>query len=559
MKRLALLAGLAVLLSAGSAAAQGSIAGTITGPDGKPLRAVFVRAEHTANANVDEMRGSEGTHKTTSVLSNSQGQFIVDGLEPGSYNVWTWSIGYRGAPARMNVAVQQGQTAKAAFTMRAAPVQWHELSKAQAAVLLPEAPGRERFMTSCMNCHGMGQISGRRDYDGWIDAMDGMRRRGITTVNPQVADEVAKYLAAVLGPDSKTPQSPQELPAWKDVQIQWSDDALNIVYVDYPVGQGTNRPGTGYPDKAGNVWMEMENGVARIDPKTGQSTLWQMPAGQGGGVHEVLPLPDGSVWLTVTSANKLARFNSRTQDFEIYADPYKAPRVKQVDPNTPIFAQPKPRPGEGVLGRKHTAVVDHEGNIWASGRPLVKFNPKTKEWKAFPEVPDLYGIAVDQAGNVWFAEFNAAETGSIGKVDPKTDKVTKYTPPPDIHNGRPRRLKVDSKGNIWFAQYFNASIAKFEPKTEKFTVYKLPGPYPTIYGLGVDAKDNIWGVSHFNEATYRIDPSGKVVAYPSPYISRGTRDMWVDAQGRMWYGVQPEFKVGYLYIREQRSPMTAQR
>jgi streptogramin lyase len=102
---------------------------------------------------------------------------------------------------------------------------------------------------------------------------------------------------------------------------------------------------------------------------------------------------------------------------------------------------------------------------------------------------------------------------------------------------------------VWFGQYFNAAISKFDPKTEKFTVHKLPGPHPTIYGLGVDPKDNVWGVSHFNEATYRIDPAGKVVAYPSPYISRGSRDLWPDAQGRMWYGAQPEFKVGYFYVR----------
>ncbi|MBI3048075.1 MAG: carboxypeptidase regulatory-like domain-containing protein [Acidobacteria bacterium] len=551
MKRVLLLAGLGLWLSAGSASAQGVISGTITGPDGKPLRAVFVRAEHTGSPNVDELRGGAGTHKTTSVLSNNQGQYVIDGLTPGSYQVWTWAIGYRGTPARTTITVQQGQTGKADFKMRTSPVQWHELSKAQAAVLLPEAPGREQFMTNCMNCHGMGQITGRRDYDGWIDAIDVMRRRGITTVQPQVADEVAKCLAAVLGPDSKTPQSPSQLPAWKEVQIQWSDEALNIVYVDYPVNQGTNRPGTGYSDKAGNVWMEMENGLARLNPATGETTLWQMPAGQGGGIHEVLPLPDGSVWLTVTTANKLARFNTRTQDFEIYADPYKAPRVKQIDPNTPIWERPRVQPGEGALGRKHTALADHEGNIWATGRPLVRFNPETKQWTGFPEVPDAYGIAVDQAGNVWFAEFNAAETGSIGKVDPKTGKVTKYIPPPDIHNGRPRRLKIDSRGNIWFGQYFNGSIAKFDPKTEQFTVYKLPGPHPTIYGLGVDHNDNIWGVSHFNEATYRIDPSGRMVAYPSPYISRGTRDLWPDAQGRMWYGAQPEFKVGYFYVRDQ--------
>ena len=544
------LAAVMLLGSVGYASAQGLITGTITGPDGKPLRAIFVRAEREGRAQVDELRGAAGANRTTSVLSDNQGRYRIDGLPPGGYQVWATAIGYRGTPVRLtDVRVENGKPVSADFKMRAVPVQWSELTKAQAAILLPEAPGKERFLTACMNCHGMGQITGRRDLEGWIDAIDVMRRRGITTINPKLAQEVAGYLAAVLGPDSSTPQSPAQLPGWKDVQIPWSDEALNIVYVDYPVNQGTNRPGTGYPDKAGNIWMEMENGLARLNPVTGESTIWHMPPGQGGGVHEVLPLPDGSVWLTVTSANKLARFDMRTQDFEIFPDPYKGPRVKQIDPNTPIWEAPRVTAGEGVLGRKHTAAVDHAGNIWMTGRPLNKFNPKTKQWTAFPEVPDVYGINVDQVGNVWAAEFNGAEHGRLVKVDPRTGRVTKYTPPSGEGAGRPRRVKVDSKGNIWFGQYFNGSIAMFDPKTEQFAEYKLPGPHPTVYGLGIDQKDNIWGISHFNEATFRVEPNGKVTAYPSPYISRGTRDLWPDAQGNMWYGVQVEYKVGYFYLR----------
>ena len=174
MKKLVYMAGLVLWLSAGYASAQGVISGSVTGPDGKPLRAVFVRAEHTGGSDVDEMRGtmnaaasSGATHRTTSVLSNNEGQFMLDDLTPGSYLVWPVAVGYRGvAPARLNITVQPGQVSKADFTMRTSQVQWHQLTKAQAAVLLPEAAGREQFMTSCMNCHGMGQITGRRDHDG---------------------------------------------------------------------------------------------------------------------------------------------------------------------------------------------------------------------------------------------------------------------------------------------------------------------------------------------------------------------------------------------------------
>lgn len=545
------LAALVLFAPAGRAAAAGVVTGTITGPDGAPLRAIFVHTEH------------QQTRMTTMVLSNNQGRYRIDNLTPGTYQIWATAVGFRGTPTRLTgVSIQDGKPMTADFAMRAVPVQWNELTRSQASVLLPEGKGRETFLTNCGNCHGMSVITGRRDHAGWLDAIDGMRRRGVTTIRPQIAEEVAAYLAEVLGPDSKTPVSPADLPGWEKVKPQWSDESLNIVYVDYPVNQGTNRPGTGYPDKAGNVWMEIQNGVARLNPATGEVTAWRMREGEGGGVHDVLPLPDGSVWLTVTAQqdprNRLGRFNARTQEIEVFKDPNVMPPVPQVDGITPIWGSPRVS-GVSAGMRRHTPVQDYQGNIWSSGRPLTKYDVKTKTFTVIKEAPDTYGLAIDAAGRtVWFAEFNPAEYSSLGKVDVATGKVTKYKPPlVDGVDGRPRRVKIDSAGNIWFAQYYAGSIGKFDPRAERFTSYKLPGLYPTVYGFGIDTKGHIWGVSHWNEATYRLDPAtGKVVMYPSPYTDRSTRDLWTDAQGRMWYGAQVYYKIGHFSVREPQSAGT---
>jgi hypothetical protein len=48
------------------------------------------------------------------------------------------------------------------------------------------------------------------------------------------------------------------------------------------------------------------------------------------------------------------------------------------------------------------------------------------------------------------------------------------------------------------------------------------------------------------------DPkTGKVMEVPSPYGERGTRDMFEDSTGRIWYGAQPYFKVGYFRVRSE--------
>jgi hypothetical protein len=47
-----------------------------------------------------------------------------------------------------------------------------------------------------------------------------------------------------------------------------------------------------------------------------------------------------------------------------------------------------------------------------------------------------------------------------------------------------------------------------------------------------------------------LDPkTGKFTEYPSPYTERSTRDLWEDSKGRIWYGAENLFKVGYFRLR----------
>jgi len=155
---------------------------------------------------------------------------------------------------------------------------------------------------------------------------------------------------------------------------------------------------------------------------------------------------------------------------------------------------------------------------------------------------------VDDAGNVLFAQFNARDHQDVGVVDVKTNKVTHFQPPTGV---TPRRLKIDTKGTIWIGDYFGGSLTGFDPATHAFKVFKLPGPMPTPYGVATDHDDNVWYASMYTDMMGKLDPkSGKVTEYPSPYGERGTRDMFEDAKGRIWYGAQPYFKVGYFYVRK---------
>ena len=427
MKTLAT-AGVAALLLAttGYAALAGTIAGTIKGPDGAPFRAAFVRVQNLSNK------------ITMMVLTDSQGRYFADNLPTGNYAVTPTSVGFKASPLRRNnVAVQDGGKVALDFTMQNGMVEWSELTKYQAGTLLPQAHGngKEVLVQLCFNCHAFGKIGavGRHDLQGWKDEIDVMRQTGVARIGPNVRDEVAAYLAAAFGPGSATPELPAELPGYQAVKRDrdsFSDEALNIVYVDYELtGDPKDRPGSARPDKDGNLWMEMAGGLSRLNPETGEIKAWRLSEFNNAFIHEILPT-DGSVWLTLEREGGLARFDTRSERFEVFIDQkmiddYNVAKPVQKDPNDPFPNLPDPRGPQGGGARSHSAAIDHDGNIWVSGRPLKKLDAKSGRYTFYnQEAPDCYGIAVDQKGNVWFAQFNARDHQNIGVVDAKTKKIT---------------------------------------------------------------------------------------------------------------------------------------
>jgi streptogramin lyase len=547
-----------LLMSTASAAWAATITGIVTGPDGAPFRAAFVRIQNMKS------------NMTTMVLSDSQGRYWADKLDPGTYEVWATWVGYRSDPAgRRNVALEDGGRIALDFVMKTDTVEWNQLTKYQAGTLIPQAlgNGKDVLIQQCFNCHAFGKIGavGRHDVNGWKDEIDVMRMKGVARIRPDITEQVSNYLAAAFGPGSATPESPAQLPGYQAVKQDrdyFSDESLNIMYVDYALtGEPGDRPGSARPDQNGKMWLEMSAGLSQLDPDTGELKTWRLTDLSSNFIHEILPTPDGSVWLTLEAQGGLARFDTATEKFEVFVDQqandkYNLAKPVQKDPNDPFPNLPIPSGTQSGGARSHTAAADHEGNIWVSGRPLKKFDPHTGKYTYYAaEVPDSYGIAFDRAGNIWFAQFNARDHQGIGMVDVKTDQITKLKTPEGV---TPRRLKIDSKGMVWIGDYFGGSLTRFNPQNGEFTVFKLPGPMPTPYGLEVDHDDNVWYASMYTDVMGKLDPmTGKVTEYPSPYGERGTRDMVMDANGRIWYGAQPYFKVGYVRLRSETEKAAA--
>ena len=84
-----------------------------------------------------------------------------------------------------------------------------------------------------------------------------------------------------------------------------------------------------------------------------------------------------------------------------------------------------------------------------------------------------HDVILDADGMAWYTDFGWP---ALSKLDPRTGKVTEYTPP-ELKKGFPRGmldLEFDKDGKIWFGMMLQGGVGKFDPKTETFQTFSLP-------------------------------------------------------------------------------------
>jgi streptogramin lyase len=199
---------------------------------------------------------------------------------------------------------------------------------------------------------------------------------------------------------------------------------------------------------------------------------------------------------------------------------------------------------------------------------------------------------VDAQGNVWYSDFGSLY---LGKLDPKTGKVTEF-PTPLMDPKEPHGaldLEMDREGNVWLATMYQGVIARFDPNTAKFETWKSPtfgqgdaartamvtpgsvhvngkvwvggdeeyqvdlktGQWVPInykrdipkdsplasrnfgsYGVVADSKNNFYGLNLGGEFVTRVDAKTmKATPFVTPTPNSGPRRGHIDGQDRVWF------------------------
>jgi streptogramin lyase len=154
----------------------------------------------------------------------------------------------------------------------------------------------------------------------------------------------------------------------------------------------------------------------------------------------------------------------------------------------------------------HDGGMDLDGNLWFTSNALNKnvtlgrIDAKTGEVKHFRvnrndgRAANAHGLTRDNEGNFWF-DVDTGRRG-LGKMDPKTEKITVYQSPNNMSPlGGAVTIDVDGKGMVWASA--PDGVLRFDPKEEKFTefkskAFKRANGTSNTYGAAGDRDGNGW-------------------------------------------------------------------
>jgi len=158
-----------------------------------------------------------------------------------------------------------------------------------------------------------------------------------------------------------------------------------------------------------------------------------------------------------------------------------------------------------------------------------------------------HDVIVDADGIAWYSSFGEQ---NLGRLDPRTGRVTEY-PIPEHKPGFPTGLlglRSDKDGNLWLGNMYQATIVKFDRKTEKFRYWALP-PEQNIDAAQVNmvspqsshVDGKVWTQNNGFAGVHRLDlATGKIETWePFKSVPKGEAhniyDVIPDSQNNAYF------------------------
>ena len=277
----------------------------------------------------------------------------------------------------------------------------------------------------------------------------------------------------------------------------------------YPVPSGSG-PHDVAPAADGGVWYTAQGSgeLGWLDPETGD--VREVALGAGSRPHGVIVGPDGAPWITDGGQNAIVRVDPETLAVEVFPLPSSAP-----DANL------------------NTAAFDGDGVLWFTGQAgwYGRLDPSSGMVEVFPAPRGIgpYGITATPDGEIYYSSLAGSY---LGEVDRSSGEVRVIDPP--TAGAGLRRVWSDSQGRLWVSEWNAGQVGVYDPATDSWEEWPLPGDAPQAYAVYVDEADVIWLTDFTANAIVRFDPTAETfVSFPAESQPAEVRQI-LGRQGEVW-------------------------
>jgi virginiamycin B lyase len=378
----------------------------------------------------------------------------------------------------------------------------------------PAGVGKDIVVSTCGTCHDINRLTAGYTPEGWLTVTNMMRNFGVPLSEDQW-EMVRAYLI----------RSFPEKPRPAAVLIA---GPVEVNIMEWPIPTPGSRPHDPMAGKDGSIWWtgQLANKLGRLDPKTGISK--EYPVNPMSGPHGLAQDRDGNVWFTGNFRGFIGKLDVKSGEVK----EYQLPDPKAKDP--------------------HTIVIDHNGIVWftvQNGNFIGRLDPKTGDIKlASPPTPGArpYGMAVNSKNIVYFVEFGAPKVATIDN-DMHFHEYTLPNP-----EARPRRIAIAPDDTIWYTDFGRGYLGHLDPATGQVKEWLSPsGPKSQPYGIAA-TKGALW----YNESAakpntiVRFDPkTEKFQSWAIPGGGDIVRNMDVDRDGNPILANSLENEVGMVEVK----------
>jgi streptogramin lyase len=281
-------------------------------------------------------------------------------------------------------------------------------------------------------------------------------------------------------------------------------------------------------DPNGVMWATMigdprggGGNLLRVDPTTMKYEVIPPPKGVGGTTTSIDVDAKGKVW--ATTAVGAFRYDPATREFREFKSP------------TPI---------ENGPGGSYGIAADREGNGWWTQINIDRVNRadiesgKTQEFREAPRPARADGaISADDKKLYELAGVELTDFGAWWSEGP-------------------RRLGADRNGDlIWVCDYWGGNLEKYDTRTLKSKIYRYPTPESAPYDASIDRDHNVWVNLTNGDSVARFNPNTEQwTEFPLPGRGINLRHISLDERNgvtRIVVGYTRNSKIARMQIRSK--------